>query len=125
MGLFRRKTEVIDTASLMSEVSTAAISGDLRLTVQDVLHPGSRHRGDRAGRVGFDLGRGGGAADPHRRPGVRTVRVSGIEMFRKVKEQAAAVENVSLLLDGIGDDDIVKGDVLIAKGASTSLQGAS
>jgi elongation factor Tu len=122
MGLFRRKTEVIDAESLMSEVPAAAISGDFRLTVQDVFS--IRGRGTVVtGQVQSGLISVGAEVQQTRIGArVRTVRVSGIEMFRKVKEQAAAGERVGLLLDGIDHDDIVTGDVLIANGASTSVQ---
>lgn len=119
MGLFRRKPEVIDATSLMSKVPTVTTAGDFRLTVEDVFS--IRGRGTVVtGRVeSGSISVGAEVQQIRIDAPVRTVRVRGIEMFRKVKEQAAEGENVGLLLDDIGRDDIIKGDVLISK-ASTA-----
>jgi translation elongation factor EF-Tu-like GTPase len=42
---------------------------------------------------------------------LRTV-VTGVEMFRRITDQAAAGDNVGLLLRGVGGSDVQQGDVL-------------
>jgi elongation factor Tu len=42
----------------------------------------------------------------------RTVTVSGIEMFRKMLDQANAGDNVGLLFKDLTKDDVARGDVL-------------
>ena len=44
--------------------------------------------------------------------GAGTIRVDGIEMFRKVVNQATEGDNVGLLLKGLDKSDISGGDVL-------------
>lgn len=43
----------------------------------------------------------------------RSVTITGIEAFRKIKNSAAAGENVGLLLRQVNRDEVGKGDVLI------------
>ncbi len=45
--------------------------------------------------------------------GRRTVVVTGIEMFRKVLNQAQAGDNVGVLLRGVDKKDIQHGDLLV------------
>jgi translation elongation factor EF-Tu-like GTPase len=45
---------------------------------------------------------------------VRDLTVTGIEMFRKTTDSAAAGDNVGLLLRDVGRDDVGRGDVLSA-----------
>lgn len=54
--------------------------------------------------------------------GGRSVRVEGIEMFRKTLDQANEGDNVGILLKGIDKDDIKSGDVLTS-GAPAPAQG--
>lgn len=42
----------------------------------------------------------------------RRVEVTGIEMFRKITEEAAAGDNVGLLLAGVDRDQVKPGDIL-------------
>ncbi|MFT3891009.1 MAG: EF-Tu/IF-2/RF-3 family GTPase [Anaerolineales bacterium] len=44
--------------------------------------------------------------------GSKTAMVNGIEMFRKVTDQARAGDNVGILLRDIGKEDIQQGDIL-------------
>jgi elongation factor Tu len=46
----------------------------------------------------------------------RTVTVTGIEMFRKVLDQAGPGDNVGLLLRDITKDDVQRGDLLLGAG---------
>jgi len=72
------------------------------------------------GRVGRGiLSKGGeieivGLADDGGRP--RTAVVTGIESFHQSRKEARAGDNVGLLLRGVGRDEIVRGQVLIAPG---------
>jgi len=43
----------------------------------------------------------------------RTVTVTGIEMFRKLLEQAGPGDNVGLLLKDLAKDDVLRGDQLV------------
>jgi elongation factor Tu len=45
--------------------------------------------------------------------------VTGVEMFRKLLDEAQAGDNVGLLLRGIGKDDVERGQVVAAPGAIT------
>lgn len=47
----------------------------------------------------------------------RTVIVTGVEMFRKLLEEAVAGDNVGLLLRGVQREDIQRGQVLAAPGS--------
>ena len=50
---------------------------------------------------------------------VQSTTVTGIEMFRKLLDEAQAGDNVGLLLRGIGKDDVERGQVLAAPGSIT------
>jgi len=52
------------------------------------------------------------------RPTRRTV-VTGVEIFRKLLDQAQAGDNVGLLLRGIGKDEVERGQVVCAPGSIT------
>ncbi len=39
-------------------------------------------------------------------------RVTGVEAFRKILDQASAGENVGLLLEGVAKDQVLSGDVI-------------
>ncbi|MDX1449362.1 MAG: elongation factor Tu, partial [Acidimicrobiia bacterium] len=45
--------------------------------------------------------------------------VTGVEMFRKLLDEARAGDNVGLLLRGIGKDDVERGQVICAPGSIT------
>ena len=47
----------------------------------------------------------------------RDVVVTGVEMFRKLLEQAMAGDNVGLLLRGVQRNEIERGQVLAKKGS--------
>ena len=50
---------------------------------------------------------------------LQTTTVTGIEMFRKLLDEAQAGDNVGLLLRGIGKDDVERGQVVAAPGSIT------
>ncbi len=50
---------------------------------------------------------------------VQSTTVTGIEMFRKLLDEAQAGDNVGLLLRGIGKDDVERGQVVAAPGSIT------
>ncbi|MCT4612780.1 MAG: elongation factor Tu [Clostridia bacterium] len=50
---------------------------------------------------------------------IKTVVVTGVEMFRKLLDQAQAGDNIGALLRGVQRDDIQRGQVLAAKGTIT------
>jgi elongation factor Tu len=54
--------------------------------------------------------------------GIRPTRkttVTGVEMFRKLLDQAQAGDNVGLLLRGIGKEEVERGQVVCAPGSIT------
>jgi elongation factor Tu len=59
-----------------------------------------------------------GLADADAKP--RQVVVTGIQMFHKDQPEARAGENCGLLLRGVGRDEVVRGQVLIAPGSVRS-----
>jgi translation elongation factor EF-Tu-like GTPase len=123
MGWFRRKDEdsldpqyllaqaqAQDTAA-RAEAPTAAV-GDFRLTVQDVFTISGRGTVV-TGQVELGSVRRGDTLRLRRADGSsREVAVTGIEMFRKVTDAAAAGDNVGLLLADLRRDDIGAGDLL-------------
>jgi elongation factor Tu len=50
---------------------------------------------------------------------VQTTTVTGVEMFRKLLDEARAGDNVGLLLRGIGKDEVERGQVIAAPGSIT------
>jgi elongation factor Tu len=50
---------------------------------------------------------------------LQTTTVTGVEMFRKLLDEARAGDNVGLLLRGIGKDDVERGQVIAAPGSIT------
>ena len=50
---------------------------------------------------------------------VQTTTVTGVEMFRKLLDEALAGDNVGLLLRGIGKDDVERGQVVAKPGSIT------
>jgi elongation factor Tu len=55
----------------------------------------------------------------------RTVVVTGIQMFHKDQPEARAGENCGLLLRGVGRDEVVRGQVIIAPGTVKSYTKAT
>jgi len=52
-------------------------------------------------------------------PKVTTTTVTGVEMFRKILDEARAGENVGLLLRGIKREDVERGQVVVKPGTTT------
>ena len=50
---------------------------------------------------------------------MQTTTVTGVEMFRKLLDEALAGDNVGLLLRGIGKDDVERGQVIAKPGSIT------
>ena len=50
---------------------------------------------------------------------IQTTTVTGVEMFRKLLDEALAGDNVGLLLRGIGKDDVERGQVIAKPGSIT------
>ncbi len=50
---------------------------------------------------------------------LQTTTVTGVEMFRKLLDEAQAGDNVGLLLRGIGKEDVERGQVISAPGSIT------
>jgi elongation factor Tu len=59
-----------------------------------------------------------GLVDAEEKP--RQVVVTGIQMFHKDRTEARAGENCGLLLRGVGRDEVVRGQVIIAPGSVKS-----
>lgn len=107
--------QVIDQLAAAKAASddTSATAGDFAMTVEDVFSITGRGTVV-TGRVAS----GELFVDQdvtHLRGGVavRTVRVTGIEMFRKMVDVARPGDNVGVLLAGIGRHDIATGDQLV------------
>ena len=49
--------------------------------------------------------------------------VTGVEMFRKLLDEARAGDNVGLLLRGTGKDDVERGQVIALPGSITPSYG--
>ena len=47
---------------------------------------------------------------------LQSTTVTGVEMFRKLLDEAQAGDNVGLLLRGIGKEDVERGQVIAAPG---------
>jgi translation elongation factor EF-Tu-like GTPase len=118
VGFFRRKQEdSLDPQYLLAQANAAtppsAMDGaGFRLTVEDVFS--IRGRGTVVtGRIEAGTVRKGDTLRQTRADGAtRDVTVNGIEMFRKVADQACAGDDVGLLLTDLARDDIGAGDVL-------------
>ena len=119
MGIFRRKQEEsLDPQYLLAQANAATpppatYGAGFRLTVEDVFS--IRGRGTVVtGRIESGTVQKGDTLRQTRTDGTgRDVEVNGIEMFRKVTDQATAGDNVGLLLADLGRDDIGAGDVLV------------
>lgn len=132
MSWFRRKTEVVDAEHLLQEADSASAttdpgavpqvgaaepggataSSDFRLTVSDVFS--IKNRGTVVTGL-IDSGSvsvGSEVALTRNGEVQRRVKVSGVEMFRKTVGTAEAGQNVGLLLDRVGREDVAAGDLL-------------
>jgi len=95
------------------EQSGAAGDG-FRLTVQDVFAIAGRGTVV-TGRIESGTISEGARVRLTRADGtMRQSTVTGIEMFRKVHDTAAAGDNVGLLLRDLARDDVARGDILTA-----------
>ncbi|WP_084152278.1 EF-Tu/IF-2/RF-3 family GTPase [Nocardioides halotolerans] len=86
--------------------------GSFRMTVEDVFS--ITNRGTVVtGRVESGTVRVGMAVDVVRDGGVAfTTEVTGVEMFRKVRDTATVGDHVGLLLEGLGKADLHQGDLV-------------
>jgi elongation factor Tu len=83
-----------------------------RMTIDDVFM--IRGRGTVVtGRIASGTIRVGDTVELQRPDLTRKVTVSGIEMFRKVLEQATSGDNVGLLLRDIVKEEVKAGDLLV------------
>lgn len=88
-----------------------ASSGDFQMTVQDVFS--IKGRGTVVtGTVEAGAVTKGATVEIHSDSGVIQTVVDGVEMFRKVMNQAGAGDNVGLLLRAVPHDAVKRGDVL-------------
>jgi elongation factor Tu len=123
MGLFRRKAQVVDAEHLLQEMPTTGapdpltpggVSADFRLTVQDIFSIKGRGTVVTGQIESGTVSVGSTVAQSRQGQLVRRVQVTGVEMFRKKLDTAKAGDNVGLLLDSVGRDDLAGGDVLSA-----------
>lgn len=54
--------------------------------------------------------------------GEKKTTVTGVEMFRKMLDQAKAGDNVGILLKNISKNDIQQGDVMLGQSSSASSE---
>lgn len=101
-----------DAEVLLAEANAASPTGPFRMVVDDVFSIAGRGtvvtgRIDTGTvRVGqpVRITRAGSAA--------RSSTVTGVEMFRRIRNTASAGDDVGLLLAGVGKDDVARGDLL-------------
>ena len=130
MGLFGwgKKEEDRSVEALLAEANAASPTGPasavttppatptgdgtFRLPVQDVFS--IQNRGTVVtGRVESGIGRVGLQVNVVRDGGVAfTTTITAIEMFRKVTDTANPGDNVGLLLDGLGKEQVHTGDLI-------------
>jgi len=110
-----------DTQSAMAQPGDSGLSpfaasaADFQMTVQDVFS--IKERGTVVtGIVDAGAVTKGATIEIHGQSGVIEAVVDGVEMFRKVTEQAVAGDNVGLLLRDVGQYDVRRGDVLRGRG---------
>ena len=101
-----------NTASPTGPAPTAVGTGTFRMPVEDIFS--IQNRGTVVtGRIESGTVRVGMQVDVVRDGGVAmTTTVTGVEMFRKVLDTASAGDNVGLLLEGLGREDLHQGDVI-------------
>ncbi len=84
-----------------------------RMTVEDVFI--IRGRGTVVtGRIEQGTLKVGDAIEIAGQSGSKQTVVTGIEMFRKILQEAQAGDNVGVLLRNVSKDDVLRGDVLTA-----------
>ena len=93
-----------------------------RMTVEDVFF--IRGRGTViTGRIEQGVLKVGDEIILNHQGAARQVVVTGVEMFRKVMNQAGPGDNVGVLVKDLAKDDVLKGDVLSGSAGSTSPSG--
>jgi translation elongation factor EF-Tu-like GTPase len=99
------------TAVPVTDPGTAG-DGTFRMPVQDIFS--IQGRGTVVtGRIESGTVRVGMQVNVVRDGGVATTTtVTGVEMFRKVLDSAGAGDNVGLLLEGLGKEELHQGDVI-------------
>ena len=103
----RKKSE----AELSLERLAAVPTGPFEMTIEDVFAITGRGTVV-TGRVTSGVVRVGMAVTVNTEPQPITTTVTGVEQFRKKTDQARAGDNVGLLLDGVGREDVARGDVV-------------
>ncbi|HNT77301.1 MAG TPA: EF-Tu/IF-2/RF-3 family GTPase [Anaerolineae bacterium] len=108
----RETAEISSTgAEVEFRPDSSAASSDFQMTVENVFS--IRNRGTVVtGVVESGSIAKGATIEIHNANGVTRAVVDAIEMFKKVKTQAVAGDNVGMLLRGVGKDDVRRGDVL-------------
>ncbi len=92
-----------------------------RMTVEDVFS--IKGRGTVAtGKIETGTLKVGDEVEIHGNNGVKKTTVSGIEMFRKMLEQASPGDAVGILLRDVTRDDIHQGDVILSPGSDFTWQ---
>lgn len=89
----------------------AAPAGPFSMTIEDVFAITGRGTVV-TGRVSSGMVRVGMPVTVNHEPQPIATTVTGVEQFRKKTDQAVAGDNVGLLLDGVGRDDVARGDVV-------------
>jgi len=113
----RRKSEAelslerLQAGAPVAEPAGSGEPGPFSMTVEDVFAITGRGTVV-TGRVGSGTVRVGQAATVTTASGQLSTTVTAIEQFRKKSDQAVAGDNVGLLLDGIGRDDVARGDTV-------------
>jgi translation elongation factor EF-Tu-like GTPase len=128
MGLWpfgKKKADDMSVETLLNEANTASPTGPaatavgtgtgtgtFRMPVEDIFS--IQNRGTVVtGRIESGTIRVGMQVEVVRDGGVAmTTTVTGVEMFRKVLDTASAGDNVGLLLEGLGREDLHQGDVI-------------
>ena len=105
-------TDSKDVDVLLAEANAASPTGPFRMTVEDVFR--ITGRGTVAtGRIETGSVRVGQEVRIVRAGTVlSTTTITGVEQFRKVLESAGVGDNVGLLLGGVTDENVMRGDVL-------------
>jgi hypothetical protein len=99
----------VETVKVLSEPFLMPIEDVFTITGRDVVVTGRVERG--VVRVGDEIEIVGGGKPTKR------VTVAGIEMFRKLLDQAEVGDNVGVLIKGIEKPDITRGQVLAEPGS--------
>ncbi|WP_436492186.1 EF-Tu/IF-2/RF-3 family GTPase [Actinokineospora sp. HUAS TT18] len=109
---WRREPNPMDPQELLAQGRQAVPAGQFELTIEDVFTITGRGTVV-TGQVATGLVRVGDQVRLSRagQP-VATIRIAGVEMFRKKTAEARAGDHVGLLLDGVERDQVHGGDVL-------------